>query len=167
MSKAPDGPVRTNRFLTDRMLGTLCRYLRFMGYDTESASEYREGNAREDTLLLKRARAEGRFLLTMDRELAGRGGAGAVLVTDQDVMDQVRCLAEKGLIVPEIRLTRCSLCNSPLRHARPGEIRRASYAPGDAPGRAFFWCTRCRKLYWQGSHGKNLEKRMKESLLQD
>jgi len=61
------------RFLADRMLGTLCRYLRFMGYDTVSATEMAEGNTREDTILLARARAEGRILLTRDRELARRG----------------------------------------------------------------------------------------------
>jgi len=138
-----------------------------MGYDTESASECREGNTREDTLLLKRSRAEGRVLLTMDRELSRRGGEDAVLVEDREVMEQVRTLARMGLIVPEIRLTRCSLCNSPLRKARADEVRGASYAPRNAPGRTFFWCSRCRKLYWQGSHSRDLEKRIKELLLQD
>lgn len=167
MSIHPDDPAAGTRFLVDRMLGTLCRYLRFMGYDTESASDYREGNKREDTLLLKRSQAEGRILLTMDRELARRGQGHAILVEEQDVMDQVRGLAGMGLIIPEIRLTRCSLCNSPLRHARPDEVRRASYAPRDRSGRTYFWCPQCRKLYWQGTHGKDLEKRMKELLLQD
>lgn len=157
----------STRFLADRMLGTLCRYLRFMGYDTESASGYAEGNTREDTLLLKRAHAEGRILLTMDRELARRGGDCAVLVEEKEVMDQVRGLARTGLIVPGIRLTRCSLCNTLLRPARPDEIVRSGYAPKDTRGLAFSWCPRCRKLYWQGSHGKDLEKRIKECILQD
>lgn len=167
MSIPPDDPAAGTRFLVDRMLGTLCRYLRFMGYDTESASDYQEGNTREDTLLLKRSKGEGRILLTMDRELARRGQDHAILVEERDVMDQVRGLARMGLIVPEIRLTRCSLCNSPLRHARADEVRRASYAPGDLPGRKYFWCPQCRKLYWQGTHGKDLENRMKELVLQD
>lgn len=167
MSIHQDDPAPGTRFLVDRMLGTLCRYLRFMGYDAESASEYPEGNAKEDTLLLKRAHAEQRILLTMDRELARRGGEGAILVTELDVIDQVRSLARQGVLVPGIRLTRCSLCNSPLRSARIEEIRCASYAPGDSLGKTYSWCPRCRKLYWEGSHGKDLEKRMKEFLLQD
>ncbi len=52
------------RFIVDRMLGTLCRYLRLMGYDAASANVYAEGNRREDTLLLLRAREEHRLLLT-------------------------------------------------------------------------------------------------------
>jgi len=167
MSIHRDDPAPGTRFLVDRMLGTLCRYLRFMGYDTESASEYREGNAKEDTLLLMRAHAEERILLTMDHELARRGSEGAILVKELDVLDQVRSLARQGVIVPGIRLTRCSLCNSLLRPARPEEIRRSSYAPSETPGKTYSWCPKCRKLYWEGSHGKDLEKRIKELLLQD
>lgn len=167
MSRTTDDPTRYTRFLADRMLGTLCRYLRFMGYDTVSASGYSEGNTREDTLLLKRAQSEGRVLLTMDRELARRGGEGAVLLEDQDVMEQLRVLGKRGLIVPALRLNRCSLCNTLLRPAREIEISRARNAPLSTPGMEFFWCPSCRKLYWLGSHGKNLEKRIKENVLQD
>jgi uncharacterized protein with PIN domain len=48
-------PDTEPRFITDRMLGTLTRYLRFMGYDTVSANDLYEGNRREDSLLLERA----------------------------------------------------------------------------------------------------------------
>ena len=69
------------RFITDRMLGTLTRYLRFMGYNTVSAnSGFEEGNAKEDTLLLACAEQEDRILLTRDTELAQRGKDRAVLM---------------------------------------------------------------------------------------
>ncbi|MDH7510885.1 MAG: DUF5615 family PIN-like protein [Methanolinea sp.] len=166
MSGQEGEALAQTRFLADRMLGTLCRYLRFMGYDTVSASEMAGGNSREDTLLLSRARAEGRILLTMDRDLARRGGDDAVLIEEKNVMDQVRVLARAGLIVPEARFTRCSLCNTLLRPARPAEILRADYAPGRDPNRTFYWCARCRKLYWHGSHSRDLEKRIQEFFLQ-
>ncbi len=155
------------RFLADRMLGTLCRYLRFMGYDTVSASEMTEGNTREDTLLLARARHEKRVLLTMDRDLARRGGSDAFLIEEKAVMDQISALARAGLIIPGIRLTRCSLCNTLLRPARPAEIARATYAPEQSHTKTFFWCPRCHKLYWEGSHGRDLEKRIQDFFLQD
>lgn len=167
MSRSESEPPAQARFLVDRMLGTLCRYLRFMGYDTVSATEMVVGNSREDTLLLSRARAEDRILLTMDRELARRGGSNAVLIEEKNIMDQIRALARTGLIVPQIRLTRCSRCNTLLRPARPSEIMRAEYAPGRDRNRTFYWCARCRKLYWQGSHSKDLEKRIQEFFLQD
>ncbi|WP_333582547.1 Mut7-C RNAse domain-containing protein [Methanoculleus bourgensis] len=152
------------RFLTDRMLGTLTRYLRFMGYDTMSANSLSPGNTREDTLLLDIASKDDRVLLTRDRELARRGGAQAVYIASEDVMEQVRQVAGLGLIEPGIRMSRCSLCNTRLRPATMREIQEARYAPRSTRGKEFSWCPACRKLYWMGSHGDHLEKRLKESL---
>ena len=144
------------------MLGTLCRYLRFMGYDTASANSIPPGNTREDTVLLQRAASEGRVLLTRDRDLARRGGRTTVLVAGGDVLSQVRQLVEMGLVDPELRMNRCSICNEPLRVAHQKEVRASGYAPGHCPGEmAFFWCRHCRRLYWMGSHGEALRERLK------
>jgi len=143
------------------MLGTLCRYLRFMGYDAESALSLSEGNPREDTLLIRSAERKDRILLTRDRELARRAGARAVLVSGDDVLDQVAQLVAIGLIDPELRMNRCSICNEPLRPARECEISSAAYAPKHQGDLSFFWCRNCRKLYWMGSHCEDLKKRIK------
>jgi uncharacterized protein with PIN domain len=160
----PEAATIRTAFIVDRMLGTLCRYLRFLGYDALSAASLREGNTREDTLLLKTAERTGRILLTRDRELAARGGSRAILVTGETVLDQLRELVDRGLISTELRLDRCSLCNEPLRPARERDVSEAPYAPRARKGLKFFWCRRCRKLYWMGSHGRSLEKRIKEGL---
>ena len=147
------------------MLGTLCRYLRFMGYDTASANNITPGNTREDSVLLKRAVSEDRILLTRDRDLAKRGGAAAVLIGDGDVIHQVRQLVDLGIVDPGLRMTRCSLCNEPLRAAHEKEIQGAEYAPERDKGKkAFFWCRQCRRLYWMGSHGEDLKNRFKKEL---
>jgi len=151
-------------FIVDRMLGTLCRYLRFLGYDTLSANSLREGNTREDTILLKSAERTGRVLLTRDRELAARGGSRAILITGDSVLDQLRELVDRDLVSPELRLNRCSICNELLRPAREQDVAAASYAPKNRSGLRFFWCRKCKKLYWMGSHQKSLEKRIRESL---
>jgi uncharacterized protein with PIN domain len=150
------------RFLADRMLGTLTRYLRFMGYDTMSANALSRGNTREDTVLLEIARESGRILLTRDRDLARRGGDAALFIRSENVLEQVRQLIEGGYVVPEIRMSRCSLCNTRLRPATQREIRETPYAPRESPVTAFFWCTGCRKLYWMGSHGKHMLSRLQE-----
>ena len=144
------------KFLTDRMLGTLTRYLRFMGYDTISANSLEPGNRREDTALLAMARVEGRILLTRDRELARRGGDCAIYLPDEDVMEQVRALSSLGLIVPELVMDRCSLCNTKLRPASENEIWEADYVPAERSSLEFFLCPQCRRIYWMGSHGRNL-----------
>ena len=148
------------RFITDRMLGSLTRYLRFMGYDTVSANGFEEGNAKEDTLLLACAEREDRILLTRDTELSLRGKDRAVLVSSDDVMEQVQQLVDRGLIERRLVMDRCSLCNTPLRTATEEEIAGAEYAPQDRTGFTFFWCGQCRRLYWNGSHTKQLLERI-------
>jgi uncharacterized protein with PIN domain len=148
------------KFIADRMLGTLTRYLRFMGYDTTSANGLCEGNTKEDTLLLKMARQEHRILLTKDAELARRGKECAVLIIPDDVKEQVQQLIDAGLVERRITMKRCSLCNTLLRAACDGEIEHADYAPQDKTGFSFLWCDQCRRLYWNGSHMKRISKRL-------
>jgi uncharacterized protein with PIN domain len=148
------------RFVTDRMLGTLTRYLRFMGYDTISANGFEQGNTKEDTLLLEIAARQHRVLLTRDTELANRGKDRAVQIKPDDVMEQVQQLIDRGIIERRLPMSRCSLCNTVLREASAGEIAGAEYAPKDGAGFMFYWCSSCRKLYWNGSHGKKLAERI-------
>jgi uncharacterized protein with PIN domain len=152
------------KFLADRMLGTLTRYLRLMGYDTLSANSLEPGNSREDTALLGMARAESRVLLTRDRELARRGGDQAVYLPSEDVMDQVRTLSSLGLITPAIVMDRCSLCNTVLRPATDEEIGEAEYVPAERASLEFFLCPCCGRIYWMGSHGRNLRASLERGL---
>lgn len=156
----PDDSESETRFLADRMLGTLTRYLRFMGYDTISANGWSMGDPREDSRLLNLANRDHRILLTRDHELARRGGDQAVLVRDGDVLMQVQQLIDRRLVVRRLPMSRCSLCNSLLRRAGADEIASAPYAPAKREGYIFFWCDRCGRLYWNGSHRKHLIDRM-------
>jgi uncharacterized protein with PIN domain len=157
-------PPDEQKFITDRMLGTLTRYLRFMGYDTTSANGLLEGDKKEDTVLLAIARQEHRLLLTKDAELARRGNASALLVRSDDVMEQVQQLIDQHLVKRRLAMSRCSLCNTELREANTCEIEDAEYAPKDWRDLSFFWCQHCKKLYWNGSHGKQLEQRVEREL---
>ena len=150
------------RFLADRMLGPLCRYLRMMGYDTLSAQVFGENGHREDTLLLQVSERECRLLLTRDRELARRAGIHGFHLSCTDVLDQVARLAGEGYITPILRMTRCPLCNTLLREAYAGEVKETPYAPRIPPPGGFFWCPQCSHLYWTGSHGRNLQQRIEE-----
>jgi hypothetical protein len=131
-----------------------------MGYDTTSANGLVEGNAKEDTLLLELSLQEHRILLTRDAELSRRGKEQAILIRSEDVIEQVQQLIELGLIKRRVTMSRCSLCNTRVREAFECEITGADYAPKDWRGLSFFWCEHCRKLYWNGSHGRMLEERI-------
>jgi uncharacterized protein with PIN domain len=152
------------KFITDGMLGTLTRYLRFMGYDTTSANGLLEGDPKEDTVLLAIAKQEHRLLLTKDAELSRRGNASALLILSDDVMEQVQQLIDLHLVRRRLAMSRCSLCNTELREATTCEIENTEYAPKDWRDLSFFWCRHCQKLYWNGSHGKQLEQRVEREL---
>ena len=79
-------------------------------------------------------------------------------------MEQVQQLLELGLIKRRITMSRCSLCNTLLREATTCEIGQTEYAPKDWRDLSFFWCQHCKKLYWNGSHGKQLEQRVEREL---
>jgi len=157
-------PHPEQKFISDRMLGTLTRYLRFMGYDTTSANTMQEGNRKEDTELLRIAQEEYRLLLTKDAELARRGSGYTILVRSDDVMEQIQQLIDLRVVRRRLAMSRCSLCNTPLREANTCEIEKTGYAPKDWRNLTFFWCQHCRKLYWNGSHGKQLEDRVEREL---
>lgn len=148
-------------FLVDRMLGPLTRYLRFLGYDSESAALLPEGDPGEDNHLLKKAEEEGRLLLTRDRDLASRAGERGMYIADLDLPDQIRLLHEKGLISLDVRLIRCSVCNTLLREAAADEIAGASYAPKPPDLFTFLWCPGCSRLYWNGSHTESIIRRIR------
>lgn len=135
------------------MLGTLAKWLRFMGYDTAYPGPL------DDTELLALAQREGRVLLTRDKELAGRS-ARALRVHSDDLEEQIREVAsalDLKLIEP---LSRCSLCNTPLVAARLEEV--GDLVPEGVRARhASFWqCPTCHRVYWQGSHWDKMVQRL-------
>ena len=133
------------RLLCDHMLGSLARWLRFMGYDTEYPPPI------PDRELIEKAREEDRILLTRDKELAARF-SGAICVRSDDLEEQVR---EVATILPlEVidPLSRCSLCNTPIVPASVEEVRDAVPEGVLSRHNAFWRCPTCGKVYWQGSH---------------
>lgn len=146
------------------MLGSLAKYLRFMGYDTKSADMLISGDRREDSVLLEMAKSEARILLTRDRELFQRGKEISFHLKSDDVSCQVKELLLAGLISSSFKpgLERCILCNTKLRPAETDEIKSSSYAPQGRDKDEFMWCPLCRRLYWAGTHSENMEKRLRK-----
>ncbi len=141
------------KLLCDHMLGTLAKWLRFMGYDTEYPGPL------DDTALIEQARREDRILLTRDKELVGRL-PGAVRVHSDVLEEQVREVASAlglRLIDP---LSRCSVCNGLLVPV-PLESVRDLVPEGVRTRHQEFWqCPRCHKVYWQGSHWDKMVERL-------
>ena len=155
-SPAAAGPM----FLCDLMLGSLTRWLRFLGYDTLYPG------AMPDTDLLRLAVLEGRMLLTRDRQLAERANPRAVLIASVLLDEQILQLKNDIGIDMEgpRRMMRCPICNAVLAAASREEVEviareRRMGAPGEAIpdgvlGRheKFWRCPVCGQVYWHGSH---------------
>jgi hypothetical protein len=142
------------RFLVDEMLARLARLLRAAGYDAELACGER------DTPMLLRAKAEGRVLVTRDRDLAARAAPAVVLLRDDRWEDQARALSA---VLPidwrRAPFTRCIVDNTPLREAAPEEVGRIPESARTLGG-PFRACPACGRVYWPGSHVKRLGARL-------
>ena len=148
------GPIK---LLCDEMLQRLGRWLRAAGHDTAIALA-----GVSDLLLLERASAEGRVLLTCDREIALRRGArGSVItLTTGGLEANARELGElMGIDWLHAPFTRCLLDNAPLNPA--GRDDRARVPPKALllHGRMTS-CPECARIYWPGSHVRRMHARL-------
>jgi uncharacterized protein with PIN domain len=145
------------RLLCDEMLRGLGRWLRAAGHDTLIA---RAGTA--DLDLLAFARAEGRILLTCDRELARLAGddpqvvALATEAPDAAAGELSARLPIDWLAAP---FSRRLLDNAALR---PASAQQAANVPeatraGEGPLLA---CPECGRVYWPGSHVRRMRARL-------
>ncbi len=142
--------------LCDAMLGSLCRWFRFFGIDCEYA-----GVEASDAEVGARAEAEGRWLLTADRELAGRGPR-TMLVRSLDLEDQlVEVLGRLRLEVrPDLELSRCSHCNGSLVEQARDQVGEDVPPYVLETAERFKRCGCCRRVFWPGTHSKNILARM-------
>lgn len=141
------------KLLCDHMLGTLAKWLRFMGYDTAYPGPL------DDSALIDTAKGEGRVLLTRDKELAARC-PGAVRVHSDVLEEQVREVAAVlGLTLLD-PLSRCSVCNALLAPIRLEDVKDL-IPEGVRSRRQEFWrCPACSKVYWRGTHWDKMVERL-------
>ena len=139
------------KLLADCMLGRLAKWLRLLGYDT--AYE----NDASDHELARCARAEGRVLLTRDRELAGRRGLDTLLITSEELEEQVRQVQKALGPPPDSSLSRCSVCNGRLKEVAAADVVDRVPPYVHRTHSEFFRCTECDRVYWRGSHVREME----------
>ncbi|HOK57425.1 MAG TPA: Mut7-C RNAse domain-containing protein [Methanothrix sp.] len=124
----------------DHMLMRLGRWLRLAGHDVENPRSMSDGD------LIAQA-GDRRTLLTRDRslaELCERAGVRCILIRSSHIDDQLREVQERGInlgLNPE----RCTICNGELLDMGNGR----------------WMCSRCGKIYWQGSHWRGIEARLR------
>ncbi len=162
------------KFIADRMLGRLARWLRLLGYDTLEIRKQEN----EDELLLELAEKEGRILISRDRALvrkAVKTGITAYLVVSSEIMEQLKEIRKEFGIEFEPEMDRCTLCNSAIRRAGPDEMalirgKKYVYQARLESGTEFWICDNCGQVYWQGKHWENIREtvdKLKDHITRD
>jgi uncharacterized protein with PIN domain len=141
-------------FIADAMLGSLAKRMRLLGYDV-----LYDPNT-TDNEVLRLALEQGRMILTRDAGLASRPLArDHILIQSDLVEEQLSQILALFLASDQESLTRCSVCNEPLATFDKKEARDL------VPDHVFstineFWrCGNCGRVYWKGSHVRNMERR--------
>lgn len=149
-----------DKFLCDGMLGSVARWLRLLGFDTEYA-----GSQVSDDEVLAWAEREGRFIATRDLELTQRAlkrGLGVLLLKEGTKEEQLLLLLmHTGATLDPARFfTRCSDCGA-LLEKRDLAMVADKVPAAVADSHTEFWqCPRCGHVYWQGSHVSEIEKKI-------
>lgn len=148
------------RFLLDGMLGTLARWLRICGYETKYVQNV------SDEELLEQAVGDGLVLLTRDLLLyrkALKAGLEAFLVEGEDDAGKLASVSKRFHLTLDPEKSRCPNCDAILQLVDKEAVKDR------VPSRTFkaydeFWvCSSCDKVYWRGSHWKNIVETVTEA----
>ena len=140
------------------MLGKLAKKLRLLGFDT-----YYSSSIADDKIIIV-AKNEKRILLTKDRLLAHsaqKNEIKTVAISDADELEQFSQIKEKvsfdGFVING-KISRCTNCNGKLLQIK-NEKTIGRVPDGVTKNFKEFWeCEECKKIYWEGTHIKNLQK---------
>lgn len=148
------------RFMVDRMLAPLARWLRLMGFDARYAPDL------ADSAIAREARADARVVLTRDRAFAATRSVQTVFVQQDRVEDQVfEVVTAVGLELRRGRmLTRCTLCNALLEEVAASGVAHLVPAAVAANYECFYRCRACAHVYWKGAHCRRILARMEHLL---
>lgn len=151
------------KFICDDNLGKLAKWLRTLGYDTLFSLDI------EDTELVSRALKEDRIILSRDTELKRFRLAekNLLLLSSNQPLEQLKEVLKKYKLKPEEKnhFTRCIVCNTVLVSITKKEVENKVPPFVLKTQENFVYCSRCDKLYWAGTHVKNLKKKITEENL--
>lgn len=142
-------------FIADAMLGKIARKLRLFGFDTFYKSDI------DDIEVISISKNEKRIILTGDRNLFAKSnklGLTAVLINCVNEIDNlVKILSYLGIkyINYSPFSTRCTVCNNELNTIHEKKIIKEKHIVPPYivnTNDVFFLCSKCDKIYWNGSH---------------
>ena len=146
------------KFLCDQMLGTLAKWLRIYGFDT-----FYSNDNLNDKKLLKISLKENRTLLTRDKNLvycSRRENVKVIYILDIDVNKQLKQVLKNIKKDNNLFLSRCLICNSLVKKIGKNDIKNKVPERVFSSNEDFWFCKKCDKIYWKGSHFKNMKQKI-------
>lgn len=137
------------------MHGYIARWLRIMGYDTVYLRNMDDNEA-------IRLASEGRILITSDTELARYAetrGVKVFVIKGLSEQEALETLVKKFNLAFREDFLRCTVCNGELETIG---LEEAGSILGFTPKgvNAFWRCRVCGKVYWKGSHWRNISRQI-------
>jgi len=142
------------RFLVDSTAGRLARFLRLLGLDTEYQKEP------DLRILIEKAKKEKRIILTRNKKIKQLCDDVLLLESDYHYDQAIQVIKNFGLKDKISPFSRCLECNQPLEEVKKEE------AKGKVPfyvwltHEKFSRCPLCGKYYWEGTHTRELRKKI-------
>jgi len=136
------------KFIVDKMLGKLCKWLRILGYD---ATYFTLSDRR---YLVYKSLQEQRIIFTRDNRVSKKKAWGLIFIRDNFVPEQLKQVVEDlQLKVKEENIfSRCLICNVLLEAVEKEEVQDKVPPYIYQMQERFFRCPGCGRVYWQGTH---------------
>lgn len=140
------------KFIVDGMLGSLARWLRLIGFDTEYFS------GRDKYFLAYRARNEKRIVLTCDRKFVMQHQSISVLIESENLRGQLKEVKRKLNLTfdRDLFFSLCSVCNQLLEPKNLSEIISQVPPYVARTQKNFSQCKKCGRIYWQATHWERM-----------
>lgn len=150
------------RFLCDRHLGKLVTWLRILGYDTLLNSE-------DTNQFIEKAERERRIVLTRKRDLERYSSGRFVVIRADRMEEQIGEILRRLALNPDPgrRMTLCLRCNAVLENVAKEKVESTVPAQVYQNNLFFRKCPICGRIYWSGTHAKNVERFLRERILKD
>ncbi len=145
------------RFLLDENLNRLAKWLRLLGYDAVVYNAIRR--QKQITLAVK----ERRILLTRDKKTAkSKQDFRRIYIKSDDHIKQLKEIRDIIQLADNLIFSRCPECNKVLldidKHRVCGLVPPFVFENFDE----FKVCRRCGRIFWKGSHYKQMQKKLTE-----
>jgi uncharacterized protein with PIN domain len=148
------------KFIVDCMLGKLAKWLKILGFDALFFSKI------EDEELMALARKDRRILLTKDTGLIQHAkDVETLFVESEKWQDQVKQVIDhfdlREMVAPH---TRCIDCNVELNNLPKKNAKNLVSAFVFDKADSFALCPNCGRVFWRGTHFKDMEAKIQEIL---